>query len=131
MQRSSCEASVEYSPPVDVFGRHIIDSYLAKCTKLCISIARERYAALDLAFAHPVFLGPSRAERRRIEHLFLVDPVVLSQLVALDLTLLEPESDLLLGRLDGVGAVAHVAADILSSETLAISTSCVISAMAC
>jgi hypothetical protein len=30
----------------------------------------------------------------------------------LDLTLLEPESDLLLGVLDAVGAVADVAADI-------------------
>ena len=46
-------------------------------------------------------------------HLFLVDPVVLGLLPALDLALLEPESNLLLGRLDGVGAVADVAADVL------------------
>ena len=37
---------------------------------------------------------------------------MLSGLVCLDLTLLEPESDLLLGVLDAVGAVADVAADI-------------------
>jgi hypothetical protein len=42
----------------------------------------------------------------------LVDPVELGSLVADDVTLLEPESDLLLGVLDGVGAVADVAADI-------------------
>jgi hypothetical protein len=46
-------------------------------------------------------------------HLFLVDPVVLAQLPGLDLALLEPKSNLLLGVLDGVGAVADVAADIL------------------
>jgi len=34
-------------------------------------------------------------------------------LPALELLRLEPESDLLLGRLDGVGAVADVAADVL------------------
>src|ERR1700712_5763397 len=43
---------------------------------------------------------------------FLIDPVVLGGLVCLDLTLLEPESDLLLGVLDAVGAVADVAADV-------------------
>jgi hypothetical protein len=42
----------------------------------------------------------------------LVDPVVLGRLPALDLALLEPESDLLLSVLDRVGAVAHVAADV-------------------
>lgn len=47
-------------------------------------------------------------------HLFLVDPVVLALLPGLDLAVLEPEGDLLLGVLDGVAAVADVAADILS-----------------
>jgi hypothetical protein len=42
----------------------------------------------------------------------LVDPVVLSRLPALNLTLLEPESNLLLSVLNRVGAVAHVAADV-------------------
>lgn len=42
----------------------------------------------------------------------LVDPVELSRLVADHLTLLEPESNLLLGVLDRVGAVADVAADV-------------------
>lgn len=42
----------------------------------------------------------------------LVDPVVLGRLPAEDLTLLEPERNLLLGVLDGVGTVADVAADI-------------------
>jgi hypothetical protein len=42
----------------------------------------------------------------------LVDPVEASLLPALDLAVLEPESNLLLGVLDGVGAVADVAADI-------------------
>ena len=46
-------------------------------------------------------------------HLFLVDPVVLGLLPVLDLALVEPESDLLLGRLNGIGAVADVAADVL------------------
>jgi hypothetical protein len=44
----------------------------------------------------------------------LVDPVVLSGLPALHLTVLEPQGNLLLSVLDAVGAVAHVAADIES-----------------
>lgn len=44
--------------------------------------------------------------------LLLVDPAVLGSLVGNGLTLLEPESNLLLGVLDGVGTVADVAADI-------------------
>ena len=43
----------------------------------------------------------------------LVDPVELAVLVADDLTLLEPESNLLLGVLDAVRTVADVAADVL------------------
>ena len=46
-------------------------------------------------------------------HLFFVDPAVLRRLPALDLLLVEPQRDLLLGRLDSVGAVADVAADVL------------------
>ena len=42
----------------------------------------------------------------------LVDPVEASLLPALDLLGLEPESNLLLGVLNAVGAVADVAADI-------------------
>lgn len=42
----------------------------------------------------------------------LVDPVELGGLVADNLTLLEPQGNLLLGVLDGVGAVADVAADV-------------------
>jgi hypothetical protein len=38
---------------------------------------------------------------------------VLGRLPALDLSLVEPKSNLLLGGLDGVGAVADVATDIL------------------
>ena len=50
--------------------------------------------------------------RRRRRLSLLVDPVEASLLPALDLAVLEPESNLLLGVLDGVGAVADVAADI-------------------
>jgi hypothetical protein len=50
-----------------------------------------------------------------VKHLWLlVDPVELGALPALNLTLLEPEGNLLLAVLDGVGAVAHVAADVKS-----------------
>jgi proteasome assembly chaperone (PAC2) family protein len=49
-------------------------------------------------------------------HLFLVDPVVRGLLPGLHLLGLEPESDLLLGGLDGVGAVADVAADVLRKK---------------
>lgn len=42
----------------------------------------------------------------------LVDPASLGALPVNDLAILEPESDLLLGVLDAVGAVANVAADI-------------------
>ena len=52
-----------------------------------------------------------RAEALRV--LFLVDPFMLSQLVFKDLLRFEPQSDLLLSTLDGVGAVADVAADVL------------------
>ena len=48
-----------------------------------------------------------------INNLLLVDPVVGGLLPGVELLRLEPESDLLLGRLDGVGAVADVAADVL------------------
>lgn len=53
---------------------------------------------------------------RGLTHLFLVDPVVGGLLPALELLGLEPEGDLLLGGLDGVGAVADVAADVLVRE---------------
>ena len=43
----------------------------------------------------------------------LVDPVEVVLLPGLDLLRLEPESDLLLGVLDGVGTVADVATDVL------------------
>ena len=43
----------------------------------------------------------------------LIDPLGLALLVRNDLALLEPQSDLLLGVLDTVGAVADVAADVL------------------
>lgn len=46
-------------------------------------------------------------------HLLLVHPVVLSGLPALDLALLEPKSNLFLGGLDGIRAVADVATDVL------------------
>lgn len=42
----------------------------------------------------------------------LVDPVVLGRLPGVDLLWLEPKSDLLLCTVNGVGAVADVAADI-------------------
>lgn len=42
----------------------------------------------------------------------LVDPVERVRLVLLNLALLEPQSDLLLGVLNAVGAVADVAADV-------------------
>jgi hypothetical protein len=49
---------------------------------------------------------------RYVHLLLLVDPASLGALPADNLTLLEPESDLLLGVLNAVGAVADVAADI-------------------
>lgn len=48
-----------------------------------------------------------------MKHLFLVDPLVLGLLPGLDLLWLEPQSNLLLGGLDGIGAVADVSADVL------------------
>ena len=45
-------------------------------------------------------------------HLFLIDPVVLSRLPALNLLLTEPEGDLLLRRVDSIGAMADIASDI-------------------
>lgn len=43
----------------------------------------------------------------------LVDPVELGRLPGLNLAVLEPEGNLLLGVLDAVAAVADVAADVL------------------
>ena len=54
-------------------------------------------------------------------HLFLVDPLVVGLLPAVDLALVEPEGDLLLGGLDGVGAVADIAADVLEQAVLDLS----------
>lgn len=51
-------------------------------------------------------------------HLLLVDPLGLGGLPADDVALLEPESDLLLGVLDAVGAVADVAAGLEREVTL-------------
>lgn len=48
--------------------------------------------------------------------LLLIDPVVLSALPALDLTLFKPEGNFLLGVLDGVGTVADVASDYLTKK---------------
>jgi hypothetical protein len=49
----------------------------------------------------------------------LIDPVVLGELPALDLPVLEPQSNLLLGVLNAVATVADVATDILSRVSLA------------
>ena len=48
-----------------------------------------------------------------MDPLLLVDPVMLSLLVFEDLSLLEPQRNLFLRALDGIRAVADVAADIL------------------
>lgn len=53
-------------------------------------------------------------------HLLLVNPVVLSGLPALDLGFVEPECNLLLCGLDGVGAVAYVAADVLKRWCISV-----------
>ena len=45
--------------------------------------------------------------------LFLIDPFMLSQLVLKYLILAEPQSDLFLRTLDGIGAVADVSANVL------------------
>lgn len=50
---------------------------------------------------------------RYMKYLFLVDPLVLGLLPGLDLLWLEPQSNLLLGGLDGIRAVADVSADVL------------------
>jgi hypothetical protein len=47
----------------------------------------------------------------------LVDPLGAVALVVDDLTLLEPESNLLLGVLDAVGAVADISADVNGEVT--------------
>lgn len=70
--------------------------------------------------SHPALLTDSscvpscHASVPKMEHctLLLVNPVVLSGLPALDLAVLEPESNLLLAVLNGVGAVADVAANV-------------------
>ena len=49
---------------------------------------------------------------RGVRNLVLVDPGLGGGLPGDDLLWLEPESDLLLGVLDGVGTVADVASDI-------------------
>lgn len=51
----------------------------------------------------------------------LVDPVELSRLPADNLTVLEPEGDLLLGTLNAVGAVADIATNVLRRFVRSIS----------
>ena len=55
--------------------------------------------------------------------LFLIDPFMLSQLVLKYLILAEPQSDLFLRTLDGIGAVADVSANVLCFKQ---SDSCVL-----
>ena len=55
--------------------------------------------------------------------LFLIDPVMLSQLVLEYLILAEPQTDLFLRTLDGIGAVADVSANVLCFKQ---SESCVL-----
>lgn len=50
---------------------------------------------------------------RPLQDLLLVNPALLSRLPLQDLALVEPECNFLLGAVDGVAAVAHVAADVL------------------
>lgn len=57
---------------------------------------------------------------RRVRNLVLVDPGLGGGLPGDDLLWLEPESDLLLGVLDGVGTVADVASDIDAAEMLVL-----------
>ena len=57
-------------------------------------------------------------------NLFLIDPVMLSALPALDLLLVEPESDLLLRGLNCIGAVANVAANVLEEIPISIRNEC-------
>ena len=45
--------------------------------------------------------------------LFLIDPVMLSQLILKYLILAEPQTDLFLRTFDGIGAVADVSANVL------------------
>ena len=49
---------------------------------------------------------------------------MLGELVGLDLALLEPEGNFLLGGLDAVGAVADVAADVLDTEVSVLLLAC-------
>lgn len=70
-------------------------------------------------FAHHVcpFMGSTQQERTSTIHqtsnlCLLVDPVERVGLVLLDLALLEPQGNLLLGVLNAVGAVADIAADV-------------------
>jgi hypothetical protein len=61
-----------------------------------------RFAAMQVCIHHMT------------SNLFLVDPVLLSALPRNDLAFLEPKSNLLLGVLDRVGAVADITAYIYS-----------------
>lgn len=98
-------------------------TYKGKLT--CLSLTWNREFCI---FPHlPCTLhGPSKQDIDQMgrdpktsKHLWLlVDPVELGGLPALDLLLLEPEVDLLLGVLDAVGAVADVAADVLCADVL-------------
>lgn len=63
--------------------------------------------------------------RQQVVHLWLlVDPFSLAVLVRDDLALFEPESNLLLGVLDAVGAVADIATDVLFLRLALGSTVC-------
>ena len=59
---------------------------------------------------------PTRDNLSAMPLRLLVDPVVLGELPALNVALLEPELNLLLGVLNAVAAVADVAADILTTS---------------
>lgn len=70
----------------------------------CIPTVRQAYGGrLRLVYSGGV-------EKKHLR--LLVDPVELGGLVGDDIAILEPEGNLLLGVLDGVRAVADVAADV-------------------
>ncbi len=103
LRRKDLEHIILESPHETQSWSRIIHSFIYLPNKLCLVYLPRKILRQPMlcTISARIFSSSKR-------HLLLVDPVVLGGLPGDNLTLLEPESDLLLGVLNAVGTVAHI-----------------------
>lgn len=90
---------------------------IVSLTLFLVSIYSERREARpnSKCFSSSTF-GVSICLALLVRLLLLVDPLEAVELPGLELLVLEPQSDLLIGAINGVGAVADVSANVLCNR---------------